>query len=195
MFRFKYVEKAIYQDMQILKNENELLLRENEYLIKKNARLTCNYEHMYNLTNIVYDENTNLKNTIDILKNDKDKYITEINEKQLLIKNMANFLNIKTQEGSIYTQSELEYEHQLDKEFMYYTSLGISDKYPDNIDSDTITNIDLDIIEYFNSEDMEEDTENTENTEDMQDIQIIKDILGINTDTDADADILNMERI
>ena len=186
MFRFKYVEKAIYQDMQILKNENELLLRENEYLIKKNARLTCNYEHMYNLTNIVYDENTNLKNTIDILKNDKDKYITEINEKQLLIKNMANFLNIKTQKGSIYTQSELEYEDQIDKEFMYYTSLGISDKYPDNIDSDTITNIDLDIIEYFNSEDMEEDTEN------MQDIQIIKDILGINADTDADTDADNI---
>ena len=186
MFRFKYVENAIYQDMQLLKNEKELLLRENEYLIKKNERLTHNYEHMYNLTNIVYDENTNLKNTIDILKNDKDKYITEINEKQLLIKNMANFLNIKTQECSIYTQYELDYEHQIDEEFMYYTSLGISDNYHDNIDSDTITNIDLDIIEYFNSEDMEEDTEN------MQDIQIIKDILGINADTDADTDADNI---
>ena len=189
MFRFKNVENAIYQDMQILKNENELLLRENEYLIKKNQRLTHNYEHMYNLTNIVYDENTNLKNTIDILKNDKDKYITEINEKQLLIKNMANFLNIKTQEGAIYTQYELDYENQIDEEFMYYTTLRISDKHSDNMDSDT-NNIDLDIVEYFNSEnmedmeDMEEYTKDIENTEDIQTIQIIKDILGINAHSD-----------
>ena len=177
MFRFKSLESAFYQDMQILKNENELLLRENEYLIKKNTRLTCNYEHMYNLTNIVYDENTNLKNTIDILKNDKDKYITEINEKQLLIKNMANFLNIKTREGSIYTQYELEYEHQIDEEFKHYTTLGISDKHFDNMDNDTI---DIDIVEYFNSEDMED----TKDMEDSKDIEDIEDILGINANSD-----------
>lgn len=186
MFRFKNVENAIYQDMQILKNENELLLRENEYLIKKNTQLTSNYEHMYNLTNGVYDENVNLKNIIDMLKNDNDKYIIEINEKQLLIKNMANFLNIKSHEGAIYTQYELEYEQQLDEDFKYYTTLGISDKLSDNMDNDT-NNIDLDIVEYFNSENMEDIEENTkgiENTEDIQTIQIIKDILGINAHSD-----------
>ena len=183
MFRFKNVEKAIYQDMQILKNENELLLRENEYLIKKNTQLTSNYEHMYNLTNGVYDENVNLKNIIDMLKNDNDKYIIEINEKQLLIKNMANFLNIKSHEGAIYTQYELEYEQQLDEDFKYYTTLGISDKHSNNMDSDTSI-IDLDIVEYFNSENMEEDTKDIENTEDIQTIQIIKDILGINAHSD-----------
>jgi hypothetical protein len=186
MFRFKNVENAIYQDMQILKNENELLLRENEYLIKKNTQLTSNYEHMYNLTNGVYDENVNLKNIIDMLKNNNDKYIIEINEKQLLIKNMANFLNIKSHEGAIYTQYELEYEQQLDEDFKYYTTLGISDKLSDNMDNDT-NNIDLDIVEYFNSENMEDIEENTkgiENTEDIQTIQIIKDILGINAHSD-----------
>ena len=183
MFRFKNVENAIYQDMQILKNENELLLRENEYLIKKNTQLTSNYEHMYNLTNGVYDENVNLKNIIDMLKNDNDKYIIEINEKQLLIKNMANFLNIKSHEGAIYTQYELEYEQQLDEDFKYYTTLGISDKHSNNMDSDTSI-IDLDIVEYFNSENMEEDTKDIENTEDIQTIQIIKDILGINAHSD-----------
>lgn len=183
MFRFKNVENAIYQDMQILKNENELLLRENEYLIKKNTQLTSNYEHMYNLTNGVYDENVNLKNIINMLKNDNDKYIIEINEKQLLIKNMANFLNIKSHEGAIYTQYELEYEQQLDEDFKYYTTLGISDKHSNNMDSDTSI-IDLDIVEYFNSENMEEDTKDIENTEDIQTIQIIKDILGINAHSD-----------
>ena len=183
MFRFKNVENAIYQDMQILKNENELLLRENEYLIKKNTQLTSNYEHMYNLTNGVYDENVNLKNIIDMLKNNNDKYIIEINEKQLLIKNMANFLNIKSHEGAIYTQYELEYEQQLDEDFKYYTTLGISDKHSNNMDSDTSI-IDLDIVEYFNSENMEEDTKDIENTEDIQTIQIIKDILGINAHSD-----------
>jgi hypothetical protein len=169
--------------MQILKNENELLLRENEYLIKKNTQLTSNYEHMYNLTNGVYDENVNLKNIIDMLKNNNDKYIIEINEKQLLIKNMANFLNIKSHEGAIYTQYELEYEQQLDEDFKYYTTLGISDKHSNNMDSDTSI-IDLDIVEYFNSENMEEDTKDIENTEDIQTIQIIKDILGINAHSD-----------
>jgi hypothetical protein len=121
-----------------------------------------------------------------MLKNDNDKYIIEINEKQLLIKNMANFLNIKSHEGAIYTQYELEYEQQLDEDFKYYTTLGISDKLSDNMDNDT-NNIDLDIVEYFNSENMEDIEENTkgiENTEDIQTIQIIKDILGINAHSD-----------
>jgi len=178
MFKFKFVENAFYLDIKILKNENNLLIKENEILIKENEKLKNEYAHMYNLTNSVYDENINLKNIIDMLKNDKDKYITDINEKQLLIKNMANFFNIKTHEGSIYTQSELEYENQIDEDFKYYTTLGISNKSSDNMDSD-ISNIDLDIIEFFNTEDTE-NIEDIEYTKELQTIKIIKDILDIN---------------